>query len=86
MIKQSKLEIGKYHAIKSYPMFNALLTPTERKIIELILYYQDDNIPFTLSYKEVSDMVGVKTQTVSNNMCKLKRKKYINIRKIKYNC
>lgn len=60
--------------IKSYPILNKVFTQsTDKQIIELILSYQDNGQDFYMNYKDISNLLNIKYQTVKNTVCKLKK-------------
>jgi DNA-binding MarR family transcriptional regulator len=64
--------------IKSYPMLNNLaITPSQKSFIELVLSFQNQGLEFFMEYSEISELLGIKIQTVSNLVNSLKSIEYI---------
>lgn len=64
--------------IKSLPIIRITnLTPTNIRLIELVLSFQNDKKPFQMRYEKIAEYIGAKgknkEQTVANNILALKK-------------
>ena len=64
--------------IKSFPILNKLnIRPTEVKIIELVLSYQDNNQQFFMNYSDIAELLVIGKQTVKDCVSRLKKLTYL---------
>jgi len=64
--------------VKSYPILTNLnCSPTGVALIELILNYNDMELPLSMPYKRIGELLHISPNTVSNIVSKLKKRKYI---------
>lgn len=65
--------------IMSYPILNQIkeLSPTDTKLIELVLSYQDKGQAFKMSFQKIGAVLNIAPKTVSNIVLKLTKLKII---------